>query len=85
LTWRVEWDTRAVEELKSLDKYLQKKIFAYMRDRTIINPRNFGKSLSHDKVGLWRYRVEDYRIICQIKDFCLVVLVVAASHRKKLY
>lgn len=85
MTWRVEWDARAAKELKSLDKHVQKKILAYMRDRTINNPRNFGKSLSYDKVGLWRYRVEDYRIICQIQDFRLVVLVVAVAHRKKVY
>ena len=85
MTWQIEWDIRAQKELKTLDKHIQKKILAYIREKTADNPRYFGKALSHDKVGLWRYRVEDYRIICRIDDFRLVVLVVAVAHRKEVY
>ena len=85
MTWKIEWDNRAKKELKSLDKTVQKRILRYMRERTISNPRNFGKSLSYDKIGLWRYRVENYRIICRIQDSLLVILVIAVSHRKQIY
>lgn len=85
MTWQIEWDIRAQKELKALDKHVQKKILAYIRERTTDNPRYFGKALSHDKLGLWRYRVEDYRIICRIDDFRLVVLVLAVAHRKEVY
>jgi len=44
-----------------------------------------GKSLKADLAGLWRYRVGDYRILCQIRDQELFVLVVAAGHRKDVY
>ena len=85
MTWQIEWDIRAQKELKTLDKYIQKKILIYLRERTADNPRCFGKALSHDKVGLWRYRVEDYRIICRIEDNRLTVFVLAVAHRKEVY
>jgi len=85
LTWKIEWDARAQKELKTLDKQIQKRILAYIRERTADNPRYFGKALSYDKVGLWRYRVGDCRIICRLDDFQLIVLVLAVAHRKEVY
>jgi mRNA interferase RelE/StbE len=49
------------------------------------NPRLFGKGLQGDKQGLWRYRVGDYRVICQILDDELVILVIKTAHRKNVY
>lgn len=49
------------------------------------DPRRFGKLLKANLVGLWRYRVGDYRIICQIKDGEMIVLVVAVGHRRDIY
>ena len=49
------------------------------------NPRIFGKGLSADKAGLWRYRIGDYRLICEIIDEKLVILALAAGHRKDIY
>ena len=83
----VEWDERALKELKKLDKQAQKDILLYLRSRiaTEESPRRFGKSLVGDKSGLWRYRMKDYRILCHIEDGNLVVLVLRASHRKNVY
>jgi mRNA interferase RelE/StbE len=50
-----------------------------------VNPRNFGKSLRHDKLGLWRFRVRDYRIICELGDKATVVTVLAVGHRSTVY
>ncbi|GGD73546.1 type II toxin-antitoxin system RelE family toxin [Lacimicrobium alkaliphilum] len=85
--WKIEWDERAVKELKKLDKQAQKDIIQYLKTRiaTEESPRRFGKALIGDKAGLWRYRVKDYRIICNIEDDNLVVLVVRTSHRKNVY
>ena len=85
--WVIEWDERAVKELKKLDKQAQKDIIQYLKTRiaTEESPRRFGKALIGDKAGLWRYRVKDYRIICNIEDDNLVVLVVRTSHRKNVY
>jgi len=49
------------------------------------NPRDFGKPLRHEKFGLWRYRVRDLRIICELQDARQVVLVVGIGHRKDVY
>ncbi|MBL8675973.1 MAG: type II toxin-antitoxin system RelE/ParE family toxin [Alphaproteobacteria bacterium] len=87
MTWRVEWDDRARKELRKLDHPVQKEILKYLRTRIVEskNPRLFGQNLSGNKTGLWRYRVEDYRLICRIEDDILVVLVVGVGHRKEVY
>lgn len=85
MTWLIEWDDRAQKELRSLDKSIQRKILEYLRERTTENPRTFGKELSGNKTGLWRYRVENFRIICRLEDKKLIVLVVAVGHRKEIY
>jgi mRNA interferase RelE/StbE len=87
LTWAVEWDDRARKELRKLDKQLQKDILKYLRERIAVDadPRRFGKPLSYDKHGLWRYRVQDARIICRIEEDALIVLVVRVGDRKTIY
>jgi len=87
LTWTVEWDDRARRELRRLDRPVQKAILKYFRERiaTDENPRRFGKTLSHELQGLWRYRVGDHRMVCQIEDDHLMVLVVRVAHRSSVY
>lgn len=85
MTWQINWDDRSRKELRSLDKPIQKRIFEYLRDRVSINPLSFGKELVGNKSGLRSYRVESYRIICQIQDEKLTILVVAVGHRKDIY
>lgn len=76
-----------MHELKKLDRQAQREIVGYLEKRiaTKQDPRRFGKPLRAQLVGLWRYRVRDYRILCQIKDDVLVVLVVSVGHRKNVY
>ena len=73
--------------MKRIDHDAQRQIYRYLASRiaTDENPRRFGKALSGDKTGLWRYRVGDYRIVCKIEDDRLIVLVVAVGHRKLVY
>jgi mRNA interferase RelE/StbE len=87
LTWTVEFDDAAARELRKLDRQIQQEILRYLRERiaTPEDPRRFGKALSHDLTGLWRYRIRDYRLICQIQNNQLLVLVVRVSHRKDVY
>jgi len=86
-TWTVEFDDRARRELRKLDKQAQRDILGYLRERiaTDGDPRRFGKPLVHEKWGLWRYRVYDYRVICRIEDARLIVLVVRIGNRKDVY
>lgn len=85
--WTIKIDSRVEKELKKLDKVAQKRIINYLKEKVITqeNPRLLGKSLQGNKQGLWRYRVGDYRIICQILDSELIILVVKVGHRKNIY
>ena len=87
MTWTVEFDDRAAKELRKLDKQTQKEILKYLRERIAIDedPRRFGKPLSKNLAGLWRYRVRNHRIICNIEDGKLTVLVLRLGHRKDIY
>lgn len=85
--WTIEWERKALKDAKKLDKSVRKRIVNYLEERVLLNqnPYQFGKPLKGNKLGLWRYRVGDYRILCQIEDNRLVVLVVAIGHRKDIY
>ena len=85
--WSIEYSGFALNQLKKLDRSIQAEILDYMDDRIApaVNPRNFGKSLRHDKFGLWRFRVRDYRIICELDDKATVVTVLAVGHRSAVY
>ena len=87
MSWVYRFDERALKELKKLGRQAQRDIIAYLDERVAGNadPRRFGKGLKADLSGLWRYRVGDYRILCQIKDRELIVLVVAVGHRRDVY
>ena len=87
MSWVYRFDERALKELKKLGHPARRDIIAYLDDRVegVADPRRFGKGLKSDLLGLWRYRVGDYRILCQIRDGDLLVLVVAVGHRKNIY
>jgi mRNA interferase RelE/StbE len=87
LAWTIEYDPRALRDLKKLDGTIQREILDYMDQRVAAaqDPRDFGKPLRASKFGLWRYRVRDYRIICELHEKRLVVLVVAIGHRSTIY
>jgi mRNA interferase RelE/StbE len=59
----------------------------YLEERIALaeDPRQFGKPLRGEKLGVWRYRVGDYRILCRIHEGALQVLVIAVGHRKNVY
>ena len=87
MAWKIEYDPGALQDLKKLDRAVQREIIDYI-DNRIANartPRDFGKPLRGSRFGLWRYRVRDYRIICELQEKRLVVLVVAIGHRSTIY
>lgn len=78
---------RAIKDLKKLDSPVRREIVEFMETR-IANgrdPRDFGKPLRKTLFGLWRFRVRDYRIICEVRESRLVVLVIAVGHRSTVY
>lgn len=85
MVWTIELHTEAKKDLKSVDREQARRIKAYLLDRVAPSPRRHGKALKGTSAGLWRYRVGDYRIICDIRDGELVVLVVRIGHRREVY
>jgi mRNA interferase RelE/StbE len=87
MSWVYRFDERAFKERRKLGKQAQREILNYLDERVAGegDPRRFGKGLKADLAGLWRYRVGDYRILCQIQDGELLVLVVAVGHRRDVY
>lgn len=87
MTWRIEFTRTAEKPIVKLDRTSQARIVSYLRQRihSAENPRQFGRAVQGDKQRLWRYRVGDYRIICDIQDVDACVLVLAVAHRREIY
>ena len=73
--------------MRSLSHPDQRNIFRYLRERiaTDEDPRRFGKALTGEKSGLWRYRVGSCRLVCHIEDDRSVVFVIGVGYRKEVY
>jgi mRNA interferase RelE/StbE len=88
LTWRIDLTASAVKQLSKLDKSEARRITTFLRERigSLDDPRSLGKPLTGPQLGeFWRYRVGDYRIICNIQDGALVVLVIEIGNRRDIY
>jgi mRNA interferase RelE/StbE len=83
--YKLSFTEKVEKQLSKLDKQIEKKILKYLKTHVLENPTQHGKPLSANLLGLWRYRVGDYRIITEIRDKELVVLVVEVGHRKEVY
>ena len=82
----LKYTTKAQKSLDKLDRAVKKKIEDYMNDLcTLQNPRAKGKGLTGNRAGQWRYRVGDYRVICEIQDSVLIILVLEIGHRSEIY
>jgi len=86
MTWTIRLSQKSSKTLKSFDNSARKNIIRFI-DKLVEsdNPRVSGKALQGSLKGLWRYRVGDYRLICQIKDDELIILFVEIGHRKNIY
>lgn len=86
-TWRIEITRTATRQITKLDRQAQESILKFLRERLsqADDPRQWGKALQGEKRGLWRYRVGDYRLICDIQDARITILVLELGHRKDIY
>ena len=86
-TWRIEITRTATRQITKLDRAAQKSIQLFLRERLMSaeDPRRWGKALQGNKRRLWRYRVGDYRLICDIQDERITILVLELGHRKDVY
>lgn len=88
MAWQIDYTRQAQRQLAKLDKPAARRILDYMDQQVapLADPRSLGKALTGHKLGsYWRYRVGDYRVICDIQDGVLRVLVVTIGHRKQIY
>ena len=77
---------KAKKQFVKLDKPVQNQMRKFLDSlKKLQNPRTRGKELVGNRRGIWRYRVGDYRILCQIKDKELCIFVVEVGHRKEVY
>lgn len=87
MAWTIEYAKTARDQLRKLDKKIALRIVDYLEKRVapLEDPRQTGKALHGSLGDLWRYRVGDYRIICDIRDRLLVVLVLQVGNRSDVY
>jgi mRNA interferase RelE/StbE len=82
--YRVEFDPRAWDEITALPERVQQRIFD-ATDALETNPRPSGVVKLAGSDDLYRVRVGDYRIIYQVQDARLVVVVVKVGNRREVY
>lgn len=86
-SYRIVYSKDFQKLFKKLDPSVQRLVAAYIKHNLedTINPRLKGKALTGNKKGLWRYRIANYRLIVEIKDDVLVILVLTFGHRSNVY
>lgn len=87
LAWKIEIAETAERQLAKLDRKAQADILRYLRERlaTEENPRRFGDPLRRELASFWKYRIGNYRVVCEIQDEKVVVLVLRVGHRRNVY
>ena len=88
LAWRIEFEDTALKELAKLDKQVARRILAFLRERVAVldDPRTVGEALKGSKLGeFWKYRVGDYRVITNIEDGVMRILVLKVGNRREVY
>jgi mRNA interferase RelE/StbE len=87
LGWTIDYTETARQQLKKLDRNIARRILDTLEQRISIrdNPRELGKALGGSLGTLWRYRVGDYRVICDLEDSVTRILVLQIGHRREVY
>ena len=88
MAWQIEFDPDAAKELRRLDRPVQQRLLGFLRLRVapLEDPRAIGEALAGQRLGaFWKYRVGDWRLICDIQDHRIVVRVLRVGHRREAY
>jgi mRNA interferase RelE/StbE len=88
LVWRIEVSEAAERQLAKLDKPVAKRILSFLRERLAVldDPRSIGEALKGSTLGdFWKYRVGDWRLICQIRDKQILIVVLNLGNRREVY
>lgn len=87
MRYRVEYTPQAIKQLKKIDKHTASLIYSWI-DKNLVNcenPRQHGKGLTANRSGQWRYRIGNYRLIADIQDDKVLILVLNVGHRRDIY
>lgn len=88
MAWAIDYTESARRQLRKLDQQTARRIVDFMDERIAgqESPRSTGKALTGPMLGTyWRYRVGDYRVICDMQDHALRVLVIEVGNRRDVY
>lgn len=87
MNFTIRFTEQALKQLKKMDKHTASLITGWIRKNLegCTNPRQYGKGLTANRSGQWRYRVGDYRIIAEIYDEKVIILLVSIGHRREIY
>jgi mRNA interferase RelE/StbE len=87
LAWRIKYADSVLKQLKKLDKQIARQIIDYMSQKVAVldDPKTQGKALTGELGELWRYRLGDFRIVCQIENEEVTIIVVRVAHRSTVF
>ena len=87
MNYKILFSEQASKDIKKLDKTTRVLLEKWLKKHLVDceNPRAHGKALTADKTGLWRYRIGNYRLICDIRDNEMIVLALTFGHRSEIY
>lgn len=87
MIWTIEYTATARKQLHKFDRQIAQRIDCFLQERvaTLDQPQALGKALTGPLGGLWHYRVGDYRVVCDLQDAKLTVLVLRIGHRRQVY
>ncbi len=87
MAWTIEYTDTARAQLRKLDEQVARRILDYMDERVAPSedPRRTGRLLTGPLGGLWRYRVGDCRVVCDVQEAAVRVLVVRIGNRSDVY
>ena len=85
--WRIAFAQTAERELRKIGRTDQARIVAFLERRLALrdNPREIGEALAGEWTGYWKYRVGDWRLIAQINDGEIIIMIVRIGHRGAIY
>ena len=87
MTWAIKYLSSVKKDTDKLDPQVKRRIRDFLETRVagLVDPRSIGESLKGTLNEFWKYRVGDYRIICEIKDMELTILAVKIGNRREIY
>ena len=87
MAWTIEYTQTARNQLKKLDRPVARRIVDFLDERvaTLNDPRTLGKALTGPLGTLWRYRIGDFRVICEMQHQAVRILFVRVGHRGEAY